>query len=53
MRANAFLFDPAEAYRLPQPDENGTPQPRDEPLAQNAALRCDHRLLPGESGGAR
>ena len=33
--ANAFLFDPVEAYSLPQPDENGTPQPRDEPLAEN------------------
>jgi len=36
VRSNAFLFDPAVAYRLPQPDENGTPQPRDEPLARNA-----------------
>lgn len=36
VRSNAFLFDPAAAYRLPPPDENGTPQPRDEPLARNA-----------------
>ena len=35
-RVDAFLFDPAVAYRLPRPDENGTPQPRDEPLAENA-----------------
>ncbi|MCA1815227.1 MAG: hypothetical protein LC746_02245, partial [Acidobacteria bacterium] len=31
----AFLFRPADAYSIPQPSENGTPQPRDEPLAEN------------------
>ena len=30
-----FLFRPAGAYILPPPSENGTPQPRDEPLAEN------------------
>src|SRR5437870_12376572 len=34
-RAEAFLFRPAEAINLPQGSENGTPQPRDEPLAEN------------------
>ncbi len=33
--SNAFLFEPEDAYDLPQPSENGTPQPRDEPLADN------------------
>jgi photosystem II stability/assembly factor-like uncharacterized protein len=31
----AFLFRPADAYNLPPGSENGTPQPRDEPLAEN------------------
>ena len=35
VRSNAFLFAPEVAYNLPQPSENGTPQPRDEPLAEN------------------
>ena len=35
VRSDAFLFAPEEAYNLPQPTENGTPQPRDEPLAEN------------------
>lgn len=35
IRAGAFLFRPAVAFILPPPSENGTPQPRDEPLAEN------------------
>lgn len=35
LRSDAFLFEPETAYNLPQPSENGTPQPRDEPLAEN------------------
>ena len=31
----AFLFAPSAVVALPPPGENGTPQPRDEPLAQN------------------
>ena len=31
----AFLFRPADAVATPPPSENGTPQPRDEPLAEN------------------
>ena len=34
-QSNAFLFNPAVALVIPQPSENGTPQPRDEPLAAN------------------
>ncbi|HEY3384380.1 MAG TPA: hypothetical protein VGK32_21690 [Vicinamibacterales bacterium] len=34
-RGEAFLFRPADAVLTPPPNENGTPQPRDEPLAEN------------------
>ncbi len=34
-RADAFLFRPSDAVNMPPPAENGTPQPRDEPLAEN------------------
>ena len=34
-KSSAFLFEPEDAYNLPQPTENGTPQPKDEPLAEN------------------
>jgi photosystem II stability/assembly factor-like uncharacterized protein len=36
LKSSAYLFRPADAVRLPPPSENGTPQPRDEPLAENA-----------------
>jgi photosystem II stability/assembly factor-like uncharacterized protein len=32
---DAFLFRPADAVVMAPPAENGTPQPRDEPLAEN------------------
>lgn len=35
IKSKAFLFRPAAAFVIPQPSENGTPQPRDEPLAEN------------------
>ena len=35
VKSKAFLFRPSDAYVIPQPSENGTPQPRDEPLAEN------------------
>jgi photosystem II stability/assembly factor-like uncharacterized protein len=35
-REAAYLFDPQTAFVIPQPSENGTPQPRDEPLTENA-----------------
>ncbi len=34
-RADAYLFRPADTILTPPPSENGTPQPRDEPLAEN------------------
>lgn len=34
-RSEAFLFDPAPAFNLSPATENGTPQPRDEPLTEN------------------
>ena len=34
-RANAFLFQPANAILLPPAGDNGTPMPLDEPLADN------------------
>jgi photosystem II stability/assembly factor-like uncharacterized protein len=33
--ADVFLFRPGTAVATPSPNENGTPQPRDEPLAEN------------------
>ena len=33
--ADAYLFRPADAINMPQGGEHGTPQPRDEPLAEN------------------
>ncbi|HKQ05164.1 MAG TPA: glycoside hydrolase [Blastocatellia bacterium] len=35
LKADAYLFRPADAVKVPPPSENGTPQPRDEPLAEN------------------
>lgn len=35
VKAEAYLFRPAEAVNLPPPSDYGTPQPRDEPLAEN------------------
>ena len=32
----AFLFKPADAHLLPEPSEQGTPLPKDEPVAENA-----------------
>jgi photosystem II stability/assembly factor-like uncharacterized protein len=34
-RAQGYLFRPSDAYVTPPPSENGTPKPRDEPLAEN------------------
>ncbi len=33
--SNAFLFRPAEVINMPPGNENGTPQPKDEPTAEN------------------
>jgi photosystem II stability/assembly factor-like uncharacterized protein len=32
---DVVLFRPSDAINMPAPNENGTPQPRDEPLAEN------------------
>jgi len=50
--SNAFLFAPEDAYNLPAPSENGTPQPRDEPLAENepSGAIIDYYLGTGVSG---
>jgi hypothetical protein len=34
-KSDAFLFRPADAINMPPGSDNGTPQPRDEPLADN------------------
>ncbi|MDQ3907354.1 MAG: hypothetical protein M3268_03315, partial [Acidobacteriota bacterium] len=34
-RSQGYLFRPSDAYVTPPPSENGTPKPRDEPLAEN------------------
>jgi photosystem II stability/assembly factor-like uncharacterized protein len=52
VRARAYLFRPADAYSIPQPSENGTPQPRDEPLADNPpyGAMIDYYLKSASSG---
>lgn len=35
VKSKAYLFHPADAFITPPYSENGTPQPRDEPLAEN------------------
>jgi photosystem II stability/assembly factor-like uncharacterized protein len=35
LKADAYLFRPADAVNMPPPSEHGTPKPRDEPLAEN------------------
>src|SRR5436190_14260788 len=51
-KTDAFLFDPEAAYILPPPSENGTPQPRDEPLTDNQPYGAiiDFYLGKGYSG---
>ncbi len=52
LSAEAFLFRPADAYNSPPPSENGTPKPRDEPLAENAPYGAiiDYYLRAGAQG---
>ncbi len=52
VKSNAFLFRPADAFVIPQPSENGTPQPRDEPLAANHPFGAiiDYYLKSAEAG---
>ncbi|MDQ3745038.1 MAG: hypothetical protein M3444_11705 [Acidobacteriota bacterium] len=51
-QSRAFLFRPADAFVLPPYSENGTPQPRDEPLAENAPYGAiiDYYLKSDASG---
>jgi photosystem II stability/assembly factor-like uncharacterized protein len=51
-KASAFLFRPADAVIIPPYSENGTPQPRDEPLAENAPYGAiiDYYLKSDASG---
>ncbi|MEA2176269.1 MAG: hypothetical protein QOD00_3861, partial [Blastocatellia bacterium] len=51
-RADAYLFHPADAFNMPQGSENGTPQPRDEPLAENPpeGAMIDYHLKQNISG---
>jgi len=48
----AYLFRPAEAYSLAPGSEYGTPQPRDEPLAENPpyGAMLDYYLKSQDSG---
>ena len=50
--ANAFLFRPAEAILLTPGSDNGTPMPRDEPLAENPPFGAaiDYYLKSNVSG---
>ena len=50
--ARAYLFRPAEAYSLAPGSEYGTPQPRDEPLAENPpyGAMLDYYLKSPDSG---
>ncbi|MEP6789053.1 MAG: glycoside hydrolase, partial [Acidobacteriota bacterium] len=48
---DASLFAPQDAYNLPQPTENGTPQPRDEPLAENQPYGAIVDYYIGKAGG--
>jgi photosystem II stability/assembly factor-like uncharacterized protein len=53
--ANAFLFRPAEAILLTPGSDNGTPMPRDEPLAENPPFGAmiDYYLKSNASGSVR
>jgi photosystem II stability/assembly factor-like uncharacterized protein len=51
-KANAYLFQPADAILLTPGSDNGTPMPRDEPLAENAPYGAliDYYLKTNASG---
>ena len=50
--ADAHLFRPADAFNMPPGTDNGTPQPRDEPLAENPpyGAMIDYYLKSNASG---
>ncbi len=51
-KGGAYLFQPANAILLTQGSDNGTPMPRDEPLAENApyGAMIDYYLKSNASG---
>jgi hypothetical protein len=51
-KANAYLFQPADAVLLIPAGDNGTPMPRDEPLAENPpyGATIDYYLKSNASG---
>jgi photosystem II stability/assembly factor-like uncharacterized protein len=51
-KANAYLFQPAWAYLLTPGHDNGTPMPRDEPIAENPPFGAmiDYYLKSNVSG---
>jgi len=51
-KENAFLFQPADAYLLTPGSDNGTPMPRDEPIAENPpyGAMIDYYLKSNSSG---
>ncbi|HSE16259.1 MAG TPA: hypothetical protein VLB46_04355 [Pyrinomonadaceae bacterium] len=51
-KANAYLFQPAAAYLLTPGNDNGTPMPRDEPIAENPPFGAmiDYYLKSSVSG---
>jgi photosystem II stability/assembly factor-like uncharacterized protein len=54
-QSGAFLFKPADAFAFPPPSENGTPQPKDEPFAENPPFGAmiDYYLKSPEPGPVR
>jgi len=51
-QSEAFLFRPGDVIGMPPPSEHGTPQPRDEPLAENRPYGAliDYYLKAGATG---
>jgi hypothetical protein len=51
-KANAYLYQPADAYLLTPGNDNGTPMPRDEPIAENPPFGAmiDYYLKSNVSG---
>ena len=51
-KANAYLYQPAVAINMPPGSDNGTPMPRDEPLAENPpyGAMIDYYLKSNVSG---
>lgn len=54
-QADAFLFRPADAILFTPGSDNGTPMPRDEPLAENPPFGAviDYYLKTGASGSVK